>query len=134
FRDFIVHCDNIADNLNVERKWLTFDSEFEKEINDSLSEFILEQDGFTILPKYKIGTKRIDVAIYDNYAKKIALAIELHQWAHHSDEILEGFDRQAFVRNRGYTIYNIFETDWRKNKNQILKDIADKMKAYQKII
>ncbi|MGL5205719.1 MAG: AAA domain-containing protein, partial [Metamycoplasmataceae bacterium] len=133
FRDFIVHCDNVSDNLNIERKWLTFDSQFEKEIKDSLSKFILEQDGFIILPKYKIGTKRIDVAIYDNYTKRIALAIELHQWDHHSDEILEGFDRQAFVRNRGYNIYNIFETDWRKNEALILKDIAKKIKDYKKL-
>ncbi|MGL5617999.1 MAG: AAA domain-containing protein [Metamycoplasmataceae bacterium] len=134
FRDFIAHCDNISDNLNMERKWLTFDSKFEKEIKDSLSKFLLEQDGFTILPKYKIGTKRIDVAIYDKKAKKIALAIELHQWEHHSAEILEGFDNQAFVRNRGYTVYNIFEMDWRKNKKAILVDIANQIKKYQEFI
>ncbi|MGL5732452.1 MAG: AAA domain-containing protein, partial [Metamycoplasmataceae bacterium] len=133
FRDFIVHCDNVSDNLNVERKWLTFDSNFEKEVKESLSKFILEQDGFAILPKYKIGTKRIDIAIYDKFAKKIALALELHQWEHHSDEILEGFDRQAFVKNRGYNIYNIFETDWRKNRRIIIKEIADKIKTYQKL-
>ncbi|MGL6125208.1 MAG: AAA domain-containing protein [Metamycoplasmataceae bacterium] len=132
FRDFILHCDNIADKKHVEKKWLTFDTSFEKELNTSLSQFILERDGFTILPKYKIGTKRIDIAIYDKYAKKVALALELHQWNHETNEILEGFDRQSFIKNRGYAVYNVFETDWRKNKNKIIEDITNQIKSYQK--
>lgn len=134
FRDFIIHCDNVSGNISKEKKWLTFDSKFEKDVNNALIEFIFERDGFFILPKYKIGTKRIDIAIFDKTANKVALALELHQWNYESNEILEGFDRQSFIKNRGYVVYNIFEIEWRKNKKKIIGDIVNQLEIYKKSI
>ena len=125
FKAFIVHCDNVSANLEIEKKWLSLDSAFEKDVSDSLSQFILERHGLFLLPKYKIGTKRIDIAIFDKHTNNVALGIELHQWSYDNHEALKNFDKQAFIKTRGYHIFNIFEIDWRKNKQKIVEEIVN---------
>ncbi len=128
FKEFIVHCDNVSANIELEKKWLTLDSAFERDVSDSLSKFILERNGLFLLPKYKIGTKRIDIAIFDKYTNNVSLGIELHQWSYDNYEALKNFDNQAFIKTRGYHIFNIFEIDWRKNKQKIIREIVNEVK------
>ena len=127
FKAFIVHCDNVSANLTKEKKWLTLDSDFERDVSDSLSKYIFERNGLFLLPKYKIGTKRIDIAVFDKKTNKVALGIELHQWSYDNVETLKDFDKQAFIKTRGYNIYNIFEINWRKSKQAIIEEIVQEV-------
>ena len=127
FKEFILHCDNINSSLSTEKKTLPLETSFERDVNVSLSKYILERNGLYLLSKYKIGTKRIDIAIFDKFSKKVILGLELHQWKNAKTEILEEFDKQSFVKTRGYEIFNIFEINWRKNKEKIIKEIVSKV-------
>ena len=127
FKEFILHCDNVNDNLEGEKKTLPLETTFERDVNTSLSKYILERNGLYLLSKYKIGTKRIDIAIFDAVSKKVVLGLELHQWKDEKSQLLEEFDKQSFIKTRGYKIFNIFEINWRKNKEKIIKEIVSKV-------
>ncbi|MDK2819873.1 MAG: ATP-binding protein, partial [Mycoplasmataceae bacterium] len=125
FKEFIKHCDDVYRNVESEKKWLSFDTKFENDVHTTLENYILSNTNLSLMTRYKIGTKRIDIAIFDKKLDKVILGIELHKWDDNNPEILEEFDKQTFIEKRGYPIYNIFEITWRVNKESIILEILD---------
>lgn len=128
FKKFITHCDEMSANLERDKKSLPLEIDFEIAVYNALNTKISLNDGFSLIPKYKIGTKRIDLAIFDINKNKVSLGLELHKWIDDDKNILENFDEQLFIEQRGYKIYNIFEIEWRINKEEIVKKILSLLK------
>ncbi len=123
FKNFIIHCDDVSNNLKKEKISLELETDFGNSVSNYLEKYIPIESGLLIIPRYKIGTKRIDIVIFNKQTNKVLLGLELHRWLNNSRDIFEDFDKLSFINDRGYKIYNIFEIEWRKNKEKTLKTI-----------
>ena len=122
--------DNTQVNDSDEKK--LFDSIFEEEVFYSLKPLI-NKNKYCLKTQYEVGSKLIDIVIFDKIKNNIALGIEVDCWRSYSNfqkRILEIYN-QKFLESRGYNIFRVLELDWENSKDIVLDNILFQLKEYE---
>lgn len=128
FKKFLLFLEQINKIKTIDQdfktKTLPFDSDFEKEVFDSLKEHVYDL-GLKMLTQYEVGNKRIDIVITTKDYSKVLLGIEVDGWKYHSSKIkkFEDIERQYFLEARGYKIFRVLEHEWNYNQELVIKSI-----------
>lgn len=113
--------DDKENSLNEERDNLLFDSSFEEEVYEKLSN-ALDNNIYKIESQIGVGGYSIDLAIKKD--DKYILGIECDGALYHSSKSARNRDlhRQKFLELRGWKIHRIWSSNWWTNSNnEILK-------------
>lgn len=107
-----------------------FDSDFEEEVYDALTE-----KGYNVHKQVGVSGYRIDLAIYDDRKSQYILGIECDGAAFHSSKSAREMDiyRQRYLESRGWKIIRIWSKNcWRNPKveiekiEKVIKEIQEK--------
>ena len=103
---------------------ITFDSDFEKQVHDMLSER-LHDNGYVINTQVGIGGYSIDLAIKKD--GKYILGIECDGRTYHSSKSARERDyhRQKYLESRGWRIHRIWSTNWWNNPKSEINKICN---------
>jgi very-short-patch-repair endonuclease/Ni2+-binding GTPase involved in maturation of urease and hydrogenase len=103
---------------------ITFDSDFEKQVYDMLSER-LHDNGYVINTQVGIGGYSIDLAIKKD--GKYILGIECDGRTYHSSKSARERDyhRQKYLESRGWRIHRIWSTNWWNNPKSEINKICN---------
>lgn len=114
---------NLLFSLNeyneINNHTLTFDSVFEEEVYDALTE-----KGYNIQTQVGVGGYRIDLAVIKD--NKYILGIECDGKLYHSSKNARERDyhRQKFLESRGWKIVRIWSSNWWKDKQKEINKIS----------
>lgn len=119
---------SFADEKRSINNELSFDSDFENQVYDALTE-----KGFLVDTQVGVGGYKIDLAIKDRKNNKYILGIECDGKLYHSSLLARERDiyRQKYLEKRGWKIYRIWSTNWWHNPN---KEIDNIIKIYQSLM
>ncbi|MGL4343314.1 MAG: AAA domain-containing protein [Metamycoplasmataceae bacterium] len=127
FKEFINYCD-LAMTKNKEiDETMNFEKNFEKEIYSEIDKLIQKNNNYKIITNFKIGSKILDIAIFDLKKKNIKIGICFENWNNNNVNPLATFDNKEFIESRGYIIYEISEIKWWLEKAKIIQEIAKKI-------
>lgn len=109
-------------------RYITYDSEFERQVADAL-----RSAGFEVHPQVGVSGYRIDLGVYDTTRSRYILGIECDGATYHSSKSARERDihRQSYLESRGWTIARIWSTDWRKNPKGEIQRIVEMIKKEQ---
>lgn len=112
------------DFSNYENKFL---SDFERDYFDSMQAHI--NDKYTLLSNYDVGTKSIDLVIYDNDLKQFIGAIELDGLKYHSktEDVLKDYERQVFLENMGWIFVRTTPLMFYSNRSKSVEEDFNKL-------
>lgn len=134
FKSFISYVDDIQNQIQNDNKiefseQLNFDSNFEENVYNELSKKI-NKDKYKLITQFKVGKKRIDLAIYSINDNNVKLGIEINGSKYHSgiQKCLEDLDRKNFLESRGYNIFTITDYDWILKRDFVTKTIMELIK------
>lgn len=101
---------------------ISFDSEFEEEVFDKLTE-----QGYDVVTQYGVGGYKIDLVIKNKDGSNL-LGIECDGRLYHSSKYARERDyhRQKYLESRGWKIYRIWSPNWWKNPTMEIS----KLKTY----
>ncbi len=107
-----------------------FDSPFEVEVFDDLKKVLNPR--YELRNQVKVGSFRIDLAIYDTEEDKFVLGIECDGAQYHSskDAVERDFYRQEYLEGRGWVIERIWSTNWWADRKRVVDRIATKYSDY----
>ena len=108
-----------------ENNQLTFDSDFEEEVCNKLSE-----RGYNVATQYGVGCYRIDLVVKSKETDQILLGIECDGRLYHSSKSARERDyhRQKYLESRNWKIYRIWSSNWWHNPDLEIQ----KLEAYIK--
>lgn len=106
-----------------ESKLKKAESDFEKKIMDSL----LNQ-GYKVIPQWKVGSYRIDMVIEDG-DKKVALECDGEKW-HTQDDLPNDLKRQAILERLGWKFIRIRGSAYYRNPEDTMKWVYQELENY----
>lgn len=106
---------------------LSFDSEFEEEVCNMLTE-----KGYRVSTQVGVGGYRIDMAIVDQNTGDYILGIECDGKLYHSSSSARERDyhRQKYLESRGWKIHRIWSPNWWKDPNKEIQKIETKLRVF----
>ena len=109
---------NVSDDLN-------FSSQIVKEIYSELLKVI--SDKYKIINDYKVGSKNIDLVVFNKETNVAIKAIIIEKWKTNRSikEMIEDIDRQYFLEDRGYSTFRVKEFEWCIDRTKIVSKIKD---------
>lgn len=104
---------------------ITFSSEIVKEIYSELIKVLNQK--YKIVSDYKVGSKNIDLVIFNKETDTLVKAILVEKWKTHRTikEMVEDIDRQYFLEDRGYSTFRVKEFEWCIDKQKIISKLKD---------
>lgn len=130
----------LNEEMNTQRqeKALHFDSPFETQVYEQLTEM-----GYKVDTQVGMSNYRIDLAVvHPENESRYILGIECDGAMYHSSPSTKERDvyRQKFLENKGWTIHRIWSRNWWKNPSaeleevdQLIKQILEKEKNHKKV-
>ncbi|WP_026476498.1 AAA domain-containing protein [Alkaliphilus transvaalensis] len=111
-------------------KEMDFDSDFEMEVADALTE-----RGYDVHTQVGVSGYKIDLAIYDEASSRYILGIECDGATYHSSKSARERDihRQRYLESRGWNIIRIWSRNWWQNPISEIAKIEKKLKTCIKI-
>ena len=120
FKDWLRHIEDQTKNKNIsiENHINKFRSSFEEDFYEALVKKVPEH--IIILANWNVGSKEIDVVLYDNQSFRFVGAIELDGAKFHSslEKIGEDYERQVFLENMGWRFVRISWHNFYKNREK----------------
>jgi very-short-patch-repair endonuclease len=110
--DIVTFLNQISDIDYKTEELSQFDSPFEEEVYDVLVDKLPER--YDLRNQIRVGSFRIDLAIYDKEKEEFILGIECDGAMYHSSEdaVEHDYYRQQYLESRGWSIYRIWSTNW----------------------
>ncbi len=130
----------LNEEMNTQRqeKALHFDSPFETQVYEQLTEM-----GYKVDTQVGLSNYRIDLAVvHPENESRYILGIECDGAMYHSSPSAKERDvyRQKFLENKGWTIHRIWSRNWWKNPSaeleevdQLIKQILEKEKNHKNV-
>lgn len=120
----------LADNIQKNHQIENFDSPFEVEVFNALKESI-KDPRYEIRNQVRVGSFRIDIAIYDKTSEQFVLGIECDGAAYHSkpSAVEHDYYRQRYLESRGWRIHRIWSTNWWTNMEKETTYIIEKLSS-----
>lgn len=116
---------NLIDSEINQNETLRFDSVFEEEVYNRLSDL-----GYDVVTQYGVGGYSIDMVVR-NKNKDNILGIECDGRLYHSSKVARERDyhRQKYLESRGWTIYRIWSTNWWNNPEAEVRKLDNYLKT-----
>lgn len=105
---------------------LIFDSDFEEEVYEKLSQSkIIKEGNLNLHTQVSSSGYKIDIGVYDLKLSKYVLGIECDGALYHSSKSARERDihRQKFLESRGWRIIRIWSKDWWNNPEKEIEKI-----------
>ncbi len=136
--DYLIFSRNIsklAKDKYIISENLKFNSQFEKNIYESIHTIIENKYNLKVTTNYNDLGYKIDLLIYNPKKNRPILIIE-------ADSAMNGsfvpsrerdLSRKEFIENRGYNFYRIWSLNWLKNKKKEMNNLFNELDRILKI-
>lgn len=123
----------LSDTANQSHELDAFDSPFELEVFNALIDK-LDTSRFELRNQIRVGSFRIDLAIYDKLKEEYVLGIECDGAMYHSSApaVEHDFYRQKYLESRGWNIHRIWSTNWWTDNNSEIERITTQLDQFVK--
>ena len=121
----------LSDNALKKQDLEDFDSPFEIEVFNAVSDKI-KDPRFELKNQVRVGSFRIDIAVYDNVKEQYVLGIECDGAAYHSkpSAVENDYYRQKYLESRGWKIHRVWSTNWWSNQEKEVHQIVTLLNSF----
>ncbi|MCP4337140.1 MAG: hypothetical protein GY679_04830 [Mycoplasma sp.] len=106
---------------------------FQEELVRKLEKLIDNLFSYKILRNYGVGSREIDVVIFDKKNNKYILGIDIDNYNYYElnnfDKYLQDISRREYLISKGYNIFWAKELDWKKDQDKVIKNIISKLNS-----